>query len=265
MNHPCASINDNFCYWIGPIATTFFSSTKVLLHYGNLCFLLGHDQNPRIGHQHTLSTAIGISEHDVDRVVGHLDPLGHVHDHDVPRPNGVEVVEEVLVGEFSGGGERRGGAVARAAGGKIGEGADMNAGGGYEKPVGEEDVGGERGDGRREVGRPGGEGDGEGAEVGYVGEAEGLAGAAGGPGRGEEGERGGGAEGVEERGGGGHRVLELLGDAEDEVVGDGRRRARRGGAYRGGSASEAQDRRRRAESGGAGGGAQRRRRRHGVR
>ena len=87
------------------------------------------------------------------------------------------------MGEFSGGGERRGGAVSRAAGGKIGEGADMNAGGGHEEPVREEDVGGERGGGRREVGRPGGEGDGGGAEVGDVGEAEGLAGAARGPGR----------------------------------------------------------------------------------
>ena len=63
--------------------------------------------------------------------------------------------------------------------------------------------------------------------------------------RGEEGERGGGAEGVEERGGGGHRVLELLGDAEDEVVGDGGRRARHGGGYRSGRAAEAKERRRR--------------------
>lgn len=67
--------------------------------------------------------------------------------------------------EFSGGSEGRGGAVSRAAGGKIGEGADMNARGGYKEPVGEENVGGERGGWWREVGRLGGEGDGEGAEV----------------------------------------------------------------------------------------------------
>jgi len=130
MNHSCALIDDNLCHWIGPIATTFFSSPKVLLHYGHLCCLLGHDQNPWIGHLHTLSTATGIGEHDVDWVVGHLDPLRHVHNNDVTRPNGVEVKEEVLVGEFSGGGKRGGGAVPGAARGKIGEGADMGTRGG---------------------------------------------------------------------------------------------------------------------------------------
>lgn len=119
-----------------------------------------------------------------------------MHDHDVPRPNGVEVVEEVLVGEFRGGGERSGGPVPGAARGEIAEGADVGSRGGDEDSIREEDAGGERGGRRRELGLSGGEGDGECAEVGDVGEAEGLAGAAGGPGRGEQGERRGGAEGV---------------------------------------------------------------------
>lgn len=151
-----------------------------------------------------------------------------MHDHDILRANGVEVEEEVLVGESRGGGESGGRTVPDVARREVREGGDVGARGGGEDAIGEVDVGGVGGGGRRDGGGvPGGEGDGEGAEVGDVGEAVGLVGAAGWPARGEEGERGGGAERVEERRGGRDRVLQLLRDAEDEVVGDGRDRRRR--------------------------------------
>jgi hypothetical protein len=71
-----------------------------------------------------VSTAVGIGEHDMHRVVGNIDPLRHVHNYDVPRPNGAEIVE-VHVGEFSGSGQRSGGVVPGTAIRKIGQGADM--------------------------------------------------------------------------------------------------------------------------------------------
>jgi hypothetical protein len=155
MNHPCALIDNNLHHRVGPVATTIsFSGPKVLLHNGHLCLLLGHHQNPRIEHQHAPTSAIGIREHDVHRVLGRLDTLRHVHDHDVPHTNGVEVVEEVLVYELCRGGEYGSGAVSGTAGGKIGKGADMSPRGGHEDSVGEVDMGDEGGGRRRQVGWP---------------------------------------------------------------------------------------------------------------
>lgn len=64
-----------------------------------------------------------------------------MHDGDVTGADSVEVVEEVPVGEFRGGGEGGGGPVPGLARGQVGEGGGVGAGGGDEEAIGEADVG----------------------------------------------------------------------------------------------------------------------------